>query len=87
MDDDEISRAIDELEHGLAHDDPAFLQRMNRLPRTEIASVLTVSLLLAIGAVLLTVGFATRSWPSWIAGALTLLASVAADHCHHRTLE
>jgi Protein of unknown function (DUF3040) len=98
MNDDQVSRRIEELEralaqdaiekveHDLACDDPAFTKRFRALHRAEIATVLTVFVLLAAGAVLLTVGFATRSWPTWIAGVLAFLASFAVDEHHKHAL-
>lgn len=99
MTDDEVRRTIDELErvltreaieeveHGLAHDDPAFVRRIRRQCRVEMATALSVFVLLATGAVLLTVGLATPSWPTWVAGILAFLASFVANALHERTLQ
>jgi hypothetical protein len=99
MDDERVSReiehlerglirdAIDEVERGLEHDDPDFVKRIHSLRRAEITNVIAVMVLLAIGAVLLTVGFATLLWPTWVAGGLAFLASLAVDHHHNHTLE
>lgn len=78
--------AIEEVEHGLAHDDPAFVKRTRALRRAEIRSVLTVFLLLAVGALLLTVGVATFSWIAWSAGLLAFLASFVVNECHKHFL-
>lgn len=86
MNHDQVSRTIQEVEQRLAHDDPALMKRFQAVQRAEIATALTVFLLLAGGAVLLTVGFATLSWPTWIAGVLALLASFAVDEHHQHTL-
>jgi 1,4-dihydroxy-2-naphthoate octaprenyltransferase len=94
MDDEQISReiealerelvqdAIDEVERGLDHDDADFVRRMHRIRRAEITSEIAVFVLLAVGAVLLTIGLATLLWPTWVAGTLAFLASFAVDHYH-----
>jgi fatty acid desaturase len=98
MDDEQVSReiedlergliqdAIDEVERGLEHDDADFVTRMHRLRRAETINVIAVVVLLAVGAVLLTLGFATLLWPTWVAGGLAFLASFAVDHHHNQTL-
>jgi Protein of unknown function (DUF3040) len=98
MTDDEVRRTIDELEraltreaieeveHGLARDDPAFVRRVRNHCRAEMATAMSVFLLLATGAVLMTVGLATPSWPTWLAGILAFLASFGANALHERTL-
>lgn len=98
MNDDQVSRRIEELERalthgtieeveqGVAHDDPAFTKRFRALHRAEIATVVTVFVLLALGTMLLAVGLATFSWPTWIAGVLSFVASFAVDEHHKRTL-
>jgi hypothetical protein len=95
MDDEQVNReieelerglvrdAIDDVERGLDRDDPDFVHRMRRLRRAELTNTLAVFMLLAVGAVLLTVGLATLSWPAWVAGGLAFLASFAVDHLHH----
>jgi 1,4-dihydroxy-2-naphthoate octaprenyltransferase len=97
MDDEKISReiealerefvqdAIDECERGLDHDDTDFVRRMHRIRRAEMTREIAVFVLLAVGAVLLTVGFATLLWPTWVAATLLFLASFAVDH-YHQTL-
>ena len=86
MDDDQVKRTIEELEQGLTEDDPAFLKRYRALYRAEIATVISVFLLLASGTVLLTVGLATISWPTWIAAIVAFAASFIIDEHHKRTL-
>jgi hypothetical protein len=98
MDDEQVSReiddldrglirdAIDELEGGLESDDPDFMKRMHGLRRAEVTNAIAVIVLLATGAVLLTIGFATLLWPTWIAGGLAFLGSFAVDHHHNHTL-
>jgi hypothetical protein len=95
VDDEQVKRTIEELElslaqetlvvveQGLAQDDPAFLKRFHAHYRAEIATVITVFILLASGAVLLTVGVATASWAIWVAGVVAFLASFAVDE-HHK---
>lgn len=83
MDDDQVRSAINEIERGLIHDDPAFVGRLQALRRSEIATAIAVFALLASGAVLLTIGFATLSWMAWCAGLLAFAASFAVDE-HHK---
>lgn len=98
MDDEQITRrfeeiergliqdAIDEVAQGLEHEDPDLVQRMHRLEHADLANALTVITLVAAGAVLITVGLATLSWPTWLAGGLAFLASWAVDRHYHHTL-
>ena len=98
MDDARVGREIDELERGLIrdqireieqdldHDDPEFVQRIRRLHRAEIVNTLTVSVLLVVGAVAITVGLATLSWPIWGCGVIAFLATFAVDHHYHHTV-
>jgi hypothetical protein len=98
MTDDRLSRRIEELERafvqdaiegveqGLAHDDPAFVRSFRHRCRMESAAVLAVLLLLAGGGVLLAVGLTTPSWPAWIAGELAFLAAFAVPALRERTL-
>ena len=98
MTDDEVRRTIDQLERSLVRDaladvercltqdDPAFVRSFRHRCRLELATAVGVFLLLALGAVLLTVGFATLWWPAWIAGVLAFLASFAVNAQHERIL-
>lgn len=86
MNDEQISRAIDQIEQALCDDDPAFVRKVRALRRAEIGTVITVALLLVSGAVLLTVGLATLSWMAWGGGLAALLASVVVDEHHKHTL-
>jgi hypothetical protein len=86
MNDDQVSRALDEIERSLCQDDPAFERRLRAVRRSEIGTVLTVALLLVSGAVLLTVGLATLSWMAWGAGLIALLTSVLVDEHHKHAL-
>lgn len=96
MTNDHVSRTIEELEraltreaiadveHGLARDDPAFVRRFHHHCRVEMALAITVFLMLAIGAILLTVGLATLAWPAWVGGAAAFLGSFAVNALHER---
>lgn len=86
MDDDQVERTIMGLEQRLAEGDPAFLKRFRALQRAEIATVISIFVLLACGTVLLTVGLATVSWPAWIAGLAAFAAAFAIDEHHKRAL-
>jgi hypothetical protein len=98
MTDDDVRRAIDELEgalareaieeveRGLARDDPAFVRGIEDRWRVENAVLLAVGVLLAAGAVLLTVGLATFSWPVWVAGLLAFLGALAVNALHDRAV-
>jgi hypothetical protein len=86
MTDDQVRRAIDEIEQALRHDDPAFVRRVRAVRRAEVGSVVAVVLLLIAGAVLLTVGLATLSWVAWAAGLVALLGSVLVDEHHKHAL-
>jgi hypothetical protein len=86
MNDDQVSRALDEIERSLCQDDPAFERRLRAVRRAEIGTVLTVALLLVSGAVLLTVGLATLSWMAWGGGLIALLTSVLVDEHHKHAL-
>jgi Protein of unknown function (DUF3040) len=83
MNDDQVSRAIERIEQELVHDDPAFVHRFSAARRAELCTAIAVFVLLASGAVLLTVGLATPSWIAGGAGLLTLVASVLVDE-HHK---
>lgn len=86
MNDDQVRRHIEEIELGLLADDAAFVRRLRGLRRGEIANVVSVVLLLFGGAVLLTIGLATFSWPVWSAGLLALVAAVVVDEHHRRVV-
>lgn len=81
-----VQDAIDDVEQGLAHDDPAFVQSFRHRCRMETAAIVMVLLLLAAGGVLLAVGLTTPSWPAWIAGELAFLAAFAVPALRDRTL-
>jgi hypothetical protein len=79
-------QAIDDIEQGLAQEDPAFVRRIRARDRAEVVSAYSVCLLLAAGTVLLTVGLAIGSWSVWLGGILTFVASFGANAVHERTL-
>ncbi len=84
MNDDQVARAIHEIECALVQEDPIFLRRVRQLHRREAATVLSVFALLAAGAVLLTVGLATLSWVVWCGGLLSLVIAAVVDQ-HHQS--
>ena len=86
MDEDQVSRAIEDIEHGLRREDPALVQRLRHLQRQDDAAVLSVFVLLTAGAVLLSLGLATLSWPIWAAGLAALAVSVLVDEQRKRIL-
>jgi hypothetical protein len=81
MSNDQVSRALGEIERALESDDPAFMRRVQAMARAEKATAIAVVTFLAGGAVLLAVGLATLSWVAWCAGAISLLAA----QCRRRT--
>jgi hypothetical protein len=86
MDNDRFTEAIDDIERGLRHEDPDFVQRFRHLQRRDDLTALSIFALMAVGAVLLIVGLATFSWPAWAAGLFALVISVVADEHHKRNL-
>lgn len=86
MDEDQVSRAMDDIERGLRREDPAFVRRLRHLQRRDDVAVLSAFVLLASGAVLLTVGLARGSWPTCVAGSAALAASVVVGDRRERVL-
>ena len=86
MDDDQVTGVIDEMERALLAEDPAFVQRVRRVHRCEVVNVVAVFVLLTVGAVLLTVGFATAALLPWSLGLAALIGAVLVDDHHKRTL-
>jgi hypothetical protein len=84
MNDEQVGRAIDELEHALAIDDPGFVQRIRNVRRRETAHDVTVFVLLAAGVVLLTAGLASTAVVPWALGLASFLLAVAVDEVHKR---
>jgi hypothetical protein len=86
MNDEQVGRQIDDIERALRAEDPAFVHRVRNVQRKDAVNVLVVSVLLAVGAVLLTAGLATRALIPWLAGLVALIAAVLTDDHHKRTL-
>lgn len=86
MNDEQISRVIEEMEHSLAVEDPAFVHRIHTVRRNDNICCAAVFLLLGIGAVLFTVGLATAALLPWSGGAVAFIAAVLVDDCHKRSL-
>jgi hypothetical protein len=84
--DDRVGEAISELERALAAEDPAFVTRVRRLQRGDSINVIVVFVLLAAGAVLLTVGVSLTALIPWLAGVASLVSAVLVDDHHKRTL-
>jgi hypothetical protein len=86
MNEQQVDELVDELERELMVDDPEFVHRMVRVQRDEKVNFVIVFVLLAVGAVLLTVGIATALVIPWLAGVASLLAAVLVDGHYRRTL-
>jgi hypothetical protein len=84
--DDQVGEAISELERALADEDPAFVTRVRRLQRGDTINIIVVFVLLAAGAVLLTVGLSLAALIPWLAGGASLVSAVLVDDHHRRTL-
>ena len=83
MNDEQVNAAIEDIERALVADDPAFVHRVQVVRRNDAINFVTVFVLLAAGAVLLTVGLATSEWVPWSIGVGLLIVSVLIDD-HHR---
>jgi hypothetical protein len=86
MNDDQVNEALGEIERALIAEDPAFATRVRTTCRREAVHVVVVFVLLAAGAVLLTVGFATAEFLPWSLGVAALLAAVLIDDHHRRAV-
>ena len=86
MNDEQVNQAIEGIERALLAEDPAFAHRVNGARRREAIHVVVVFVLLAAGAVLLTVGFATNEFVPWSIGVAALLAAVLIDDHHRRAV-
>jgi hypothetical protein len=86
MTDDEVAQSIAALECALSVEDPVFVRRLRQAHRRDALHALLVGTLLAIGAVLLTAGLATRSAVIWIIGIGALVISVVLDGAYQRRL-
>jgi Protein of unknown function (DUF3040) len=86
MNDEQVRAAVDEIEQALRVEDPRFVRRVHAVCRNDACTVVTVFLLLAAGAVLLTVGVATVALVPWLLGLASLVTAVAVDDHHKKAL-
>jgi hypothetical protein len=86
MNEQQVKERVAELERALIDEDPEFVRRMLRVQRDETVNFVVVFVLLAVGAVLLTVGMATTLVIPWLAGIAALLIAVLVDDHHKHTL-
>lgn len=86
MNDEQVKAAVDEMERALRVEDPGFVRRVHAVRRADSVNCILVFVLLAVGAVLLTVGFATVSLVPWSIGLAALVIAVAVDDHHRRAL-
>ena len=85
MNDEQIGAVIDKIERALAIDDPAFVRRFHKIRRSEAINAVIVFVLLAAGAVLLTVAVATTTVVPGAIALAALTGAVLADELHQRT--
>jgi hypothetical protein len=76
VNDEQVRAALEEIEHELRVDDPKFVRQAQAVCRVDAFAAVTVFLLLAAGAVLLTLGVATMALVPW--------AGVVGARRHHR---
>ena len=86
MDDEQVRAEVAEMERALRVEDPRFVRKMHAACRADACAVVTVFILLAAGAVLLTVGVATVALVPWLLGLASLVAAVAVDDHHKKAL-
>jgi hypothetical protein len=86
MDDEQVKSAVAEMERALQAEDPGFVRRVHAVRRADNANCVAVFLLLAAGAVLLTIGVATVSLVPWTLGLVSLVTAVLVDDHHKKTL-
>lgn len=86
MNDEQVRAAVEQLERELRVDDPAFVRRVDAVCRADAYAVVTVLLLLAAGAVLLTVGVATMAFVPWSLGLASFVGAVIVDDRHKKAL-
>lgn len=79
MDVNDVDREFEAIRVRLACDDPHFVRRVRRMRRRETVHTIVVFALLAVGAVMLTVGLATISFVVWSLGIAALVGAVAVD--------
>jgi hypothetical protein len=70
----------------LEDEDPEFVRRMFRVQRDETVNFVVVFALLAVGAVLLTVGLAAGLVIPWLAGVASLVIAVLVDDHYKNAL-
>jgi hypothetical protein len=83
----DVNTQFKQLERCLTHDDPAMARRFRQLERRHQLNDVAVFCLLVISAVLLAVALVTASWPFWIVGATSFVASFVVDTRYQRMLE
>jgi hypothetical protein len=86
VNDEHVEAEVAEIERALRVEDPHFVRRINATCRADSCVVVTVFLLLAAGAVLLTIGVATVSLVPWLLGLASLVAAVGVDDHHKKAL-
>ena len=82
-----VQTMLDEIEHRLGHEDPAFVRRMRSLERAAVVNTVTIVLLLVVAAVLLAVGLGAQSWFAWFGGGLAFIAAFAVDNRYRAWLQ
>ena len=86
MNEDRFDEQFTALSQALCRDDPAFSERLRRLRHGDARNACAVFALLALGAVLLTAGFATLSLTTWAIGVGALVTACVVDQRHRRSL-
>jgi Protein of unknown function (DUF3040) len=84
--DDEVRRAIADIERNVQTSDPQFVARFDGLERRRAIMAAAIGALLAASAALLTVGLAMTSPWAWASGLLALVGAVVVDHYRARLL-
>jgi Protein of unknown function (DUF3040) len=85
MNDEQVGTVIDEIERALVVDDPAFVRRFHSMRRNEAVNAAIVFVLLAVGAVFLTVAIATTTPVPGAIALAALIGAVLADEFHQHT--
>jgi hypothetical protein len=86
MDDEQVNAAVADMERALQAEDPGFVRRVHAVRRSDNATCVAVFLLLAAGAVLLTLGVATVSLVPWALGLASHVTAVVVDDHHKKAL-
>jgi hypothetical protein len=84
MDDEQVGTVIDEIERAMVIDDPAFVRRFRSLSRSEAIYAVIVFVLLAFGAVFLTVTLASAHPVPGVIALAALVGAVVTDAIHER---